>query len=181
MSSTKKEDTKSFEAFQKELPKLTALRGKYFLMRQGKIINYYNTLDDAYSTGAAVYADKDFSICFLSGAKKSVTSDPESKRTAKKKLGKSGPLMATVAPKKNTPKKTDVPGYDSTIPDQGPTQFEDAARALRIKPFYKGPGARPFKCLEAAPTWTTSYSNSVKPKTGWHNDFRLTEACRWAY
>ena len=65
MSSTKKEDIKSFEAFQKELPKLKALRGKYFLMRQGKIVNYYNTLDDAYSTGVAVYADKDFSVCFL--------------------------------------------------------------------------------------------------------------------
>jgi hypothetical protein len=37
------------------VPNLKALQGKYFLMRHGKIVNFYDTLDDAHSTGVAVY------------------------------------------------------------------------------------------------------------------------------
>jgi hypothetical protein len=53
---------KNFEAFQKELPKLSAHQGKFALMRHGKIINFYDTLADAVSTGNSVYDDKIFSV-----------------------------------------------------------------------------------------------------------------------
>jgi hypothetical protein len=51
------------------LPKLKALRGKYFLVRRGKIVNYYDSFNDAYSTGVAVYDDKKFSVCLLKAPK----------------------------------------------------------------------------------------------------------------
>ena len=37
----RQEQDKNIKAFQKMLPKLKALRGKYFLVRRGKIVNYY--------------------------------------------------------------------------------------------------------------------------------------------
>jgi hypothetical protein len=54
MSDIQKERDQNSKAFQKELPKLKALRGKYFLMKGGKIINFYDTLEDAYSTGTVI-------------------------------------------------------------------------------------------------------------------------------
>jgi hypothetical protein len=52
----------NFEAFQKELPNLSAQRGKYALMRHGEIVNFYDTMNDAVSTGNTVYQDKLFSV-----------------------------------------------------------------------------------------------------------------------
>jgi hypothetical protein len=170
MSDIQRESEQNFAAFQTMVPKLEALAGKYFLMRHGKIINFYDTLDDAHSTGVAVYDDKLFSVCLLLGEK------PVKKETSRKN---SAMKMAAVAPSKKArrPVKTDVPGYDPSYPDQGPTQFEDAAYRLRIRPFYNGPNSRPFECLEAALQPTTSY-RSGRIMTGLFNDFRLTQACR---
>ena len=61
-ASLQAEVDKNFEAFQKELPKLSAHQGKYALMRHGKIVNFYDTLADAVSTGDAIYEDKIFSV-----------------------------------------------------------------------------------------------------------------------
>ena len=77
MSDIQKEVDQNFEAFQRELPNHKARRDKYFLMRHGKIINVYDTLQDAYSTGAAVYDDKMFSVCLM-----------RAQKAAKKKTGK---------------------------------------------------------------------------------------------
>ena len=62
MSDIQKEVDQNFEVFRKELPNLASHHGKYALMRHGKIINFYDTLQDAYSTGAAIYDDKIFSV-----------------------------------------------------------------------------------------------------------------------
>jgi hypothetical protein len=176
MSDIPREDEQNFAAFQRIVPKLKVLRGKYFLMRHGKIINFYDTLDDAHSTGVAVYDDRSFSVCLLRGAKKKTAKKEPVKKAASKK--KPTMKMATLAKNKKTQilRKTDVPGYNPNYPDQGPTQFEDAAKALRIRPFYNGPNSRPFECLGATQVWTTSYQ-SGKARTGLHNDFRLSEAC----
>ena|SRR6476660_345839 len=157
MSDTKREiDKKNREAFESMLPKLKALQGKYFLMRRGKIINHYDTLNAAHSTGLAVYDDKDFSVHLLKAPKET---------KAKKAKGKK-------------PTKYDVPGYVPGYPDQSPTHFEVVAEQLHIRPFYTGPGSLPFKCLMGEPTWTTIYSgNPSKAKTGWYNGYRLTDAC----
>jgi hypothetical protein len=37
MNDNQKEVDQNFKAFQRELPKLKALRGKYFLMRRGRM------------------------------------------------------------------------------------------------------------------------------------------------
>jgi hypothetical protein len=179
MSDIQRERDQNSKAFQKELPKLKALRGKYFLMKGGKIINFYDTLEDAYSTGTTFYDDRMFSVFALKGPKQAAGKKPAKKRVSKKKSGTRRTARATNR-MAGGQSKTDVPGYDPNYPDQGPTQFEDAAYALRIKPFYSGANARPFECLEATLTWTTSY-RGTRATTGWHNDFRLTEACRWGH
>ena len=43
--------------------------------------------------------------------------------------------------------KTDVPGYSTSNPDL--TDFAEAARALRVRPFYEGPDSVPFNRLRA--------------------------------
>ncbi len=53
---------RNFDAFQLELPKLAQHQGKFALMRQGKIVNFYDTLADAVSTGSAVYEDGIYSV-----------------------------------------------------------------------------------------------------------------------
>ena len=53
---------RNFEAFQRELPKILDHQGKHALMRSGKIINYYDTIGDAVSTGKAIYSDNVFSV-----------------------------------------------------------------------------------------------------------------------
>jgi hypothetical protein len=189
----RQEQQKNIKAFQKMLPKLKALRGKYFLVRRGKIVNYYDSFNDAYSTGAAVYDDKKFSVCLLKGPKARtkkesatkgpVTVDPESVASlvaagtpGVASLAVAGtPGVASLVAAAHWPKKTDVPGYDSNFPDQSPTHFEEAAKALRIKPFYKGPDARRFDCLMAELVPTTIYSgNPSKARSGLFNGYRLT-------
>jgi hypothetical protein len=44
-------------------------------------------------------------------------------------------------------RREDVPGYAACRPDLA--DFEEAARALRVSPFYDGPDAVPFSRLRA--------------------------------
>jgi hypothetical protein len=53
---------RNFDIFQRELPNLTRHEGKFALMRHGDIINFYDTLADAVSTGNAIYEDRIFSV-----------------------------------------------------------------------------------------------------------------------
>ena len=62
MSNRQAEVDRNFEAFQILLPTLEDKSGKFALMRQGKIVNFYDTLADAYSTGESIYADGIFSV-----------------------------------------------------------------------------------------------------------------------
>jgi hypothetical protein len=82
MSDIQKEVDQNYEAFKRESPNHRAHRNKYFLMRHGKIINVYDTLQDAHSTGAAVYDDKLFSVCLMRVKRTA------KKNTAKKKTGR---------------------------------------------------------------------------------------------
>jgi hypothetical protein len=185
MSDIQREVDENCRAFEKMVPRLKALRGKHFLMRHGKIINFYDTYNDAYSTGAAVYDDKDFSVCFLKGPKTTRKKEPV-RKAASKKSGKSGqrsrvgPQSMDTLSAARRPRKTDVPGYDRSLPDQSPTHFEIVAEQLHIWPFYRGPGYLPFECLKAGPEWTTIYSDGGRrARTGWFNAFHLKQECIW--
>ncbi len=53
----------NYAAFEKMLPDLvTTHRGKFALMRNGEIIEFYDTIRDAYLTGQKLYEDKLFSV-----------------------------------------------------------------------------------------------------------------------
>lgn len=52
----------NYEEFKKLLPNLEREAGKYALMRDGKIINFYGNFADAYTTGKAIYNDGLFSV-----------------------------------------------------------------------------------------------------------------------
>lgn len=57
-----REIDRNFAEFQKMLPELSEHADKFALMRHGKIINFYDTLHDAYSTGQAMFEDGEFSV-----------------------------------------------------------------------------------------------------------------------
>jgi hypothetical protein len=168
MSDIQGKDRENFKAFQEKLPKLKNLRGKHFLMRHGKIVYYYNSYNDAYSTGAAVYGDGQFSVFLL---KDTAKKKPVQKATSKKKSGKRARLAA-----RRMPNKYQVPGYNRDYPDQSPTHFPVVCGRdhLRIESFYTGPGARRWECLMAEGVWTTIYTGG-RARTGWFNGYRLTE------
>jgi hypothetical protein len=54
----------NYEAFQKQLPSLlSSHRGKFALMRDGKIVEFFDTARDAYIAGQKIFAnDRLFSI-----------------------------------------------------------------------------------------------------------------------
>ena len=66
-------------------------------------------------------------------------------------------------------KKTDVLGYSIHTPDMSNTHFEDAARSLKVRPFYTGADSRPFSCLRA-----TQFFDPVSKRS--YNDFYLDGA-----
>jgi hypothetical protein len=53
---------KNLEFFLKELPSLAVHQGKFALIRQQTIINYFDTPMDALVAGTALYPDRMFSI-----------------------------------------------------------------------------------------------------------------------
>ncbi len=62
MNAVQHEVDRNYEEFQKLLPTLDDKSGKFALMREGRIINFYDTFADAYTTGKAVYDDRLFSV-----------------------------------------------------------------------------------------------------------------------
>jgi hypothetical protein len=54
---------KNYEAFSKKLPEfLQAHRGKFALMRDGEVSEFFDTPGDAYLAGQKLYADGRFSV-----------------------------------------------------------------------------------------------------------------------
>jgi hypothetical protein len=147
MSDIQTESEKNFEALQKELPKLKALRGKYFLMRRGRIVNFYDTFQDAYSTGAAVYDDNMFSVILLRGANKAAEKKP-TKKAAKKKVSKKRAAKKVAMRAAGTPSRGSIPGIAPDLPDIYPDWREGAA-ATKVRPYYNGADSYPFSCLRA--------------------------------
>ena len=91
------------------------------------------------------------------------------KKTAKKKTAAK---KAAAAP----PRREDIAGIVPDLPDL--SDWKLAAKVLKIKPFYQGPGALPFSCFQA------TQMNMFPPKKNAKgvsfssvNDFRLAEQC----
>lgn len=54
---------KNYQAFQVLLPKILPLhRDKYALMKDGEVVGFYSTLEDAYVTANQFYKDEPFSV-----------------------------------------------------------------------------------------------------------------------
>ena len=54
---------KNYEAFSKKLPELLpAHRGKFALMRDGEVTEFFDTAGDAYLAGQKLYPDGAFSV-----------------------------------------------------------------------------------------------------------------------
>lgn len=60
---TRAEVDKNYEVFQRLLPTIIAEHeDKYALMKDGEVIGYYSTLEDAYTTAEKFLADQPFSV-----------------------------------------------------------------------------------------------------------------------
>jgi hypothetical protein len=88
------------------------------------------------------------------------------KKAAKNKAAKKAVKRAASA----IPRKTAIPGYDQTRPDG--SNWKLAAEALKIRPFYTGPGSKPFSCLRAQQLPDPVRGNAT------YNDFYLAPECR---
>jgi hypothetical protein len=91
--------------------------------------------------------------------------DAMAKKTAKKRAA-----LATTMPRRE-----DIQGIVRDLPDI--SDWREAARVLKIRPFYQGPGSLPFSCLTA-----TQMRMDPPKKVGGVtyssvNDFRLAEPC----
>jgi hypothetical protein len=93
-----------------------------------------------------------------SAAKKKATKKAASKKTAAKKTAPKKKIAAKKTALKKiparralglatTPRREDVPGIAKDLPDFA--NFREAAIALRVAPFFTGPGAVPFSRLRA--------------------------------
>src|SRR5262245_1433449 len=173
MSKIQKEADENFEAFQRESRNLTAHRGKYFLMRRGKIINFYDTLQDAHSTGAAVYADNSFSVCFLKGAKKTAKKQAAKKQTGQKKAKTTMAALAAM-----TPRREDIPGIARELPDISDWRQAAGSPAMRIRPFFTGADSKPFSCMRASQIRIEPPIRRGGIAFPVVNDFFLAQECR---
>lgn len=90
-------------------------------------------------------------------------------KTAKKKTSAKKAALATM------PRREDIKGITLELPDI--SDWKQAAKVLKIKPFYQGPGALPFSCFQA----TQMHMDPPKKVGGVSyssvNDFRLAEEC----
>jgi hypothetical protein len=87
------------------------------------------------------------------------------KKTAKKKTARA----------KTMPRRENIQGITVELPDI--SDWREAARVLKIRPFYKGPGSLPFTCFTA-----TQMRMDPPRRIGGViyqsvNDFRLAENC----
>ena len=63
MAKKQTELDKNFQAFSSELPHILQLhRNQFALLRNGKIVSYYSTWEDAYTTGENFYKDGKYTI-----------------------------------------------------------------------------------------------------------------------
>lgn len=64
MEQSKEAEVKrNYEAFMQQLPQLLVThQGKFALMRDGKVIEFFDTSADAYRAGQKLYEDQRFSI-----------------------------------------------------------------------------------------------------------------------
>jgi hypothetical protein len=75
-----------------------------------------------------------------------------------------------------TPRREDIPGITPDLPDL--SDWKEAARALKIRPFFEGPDSKPFSCLRAT-QMRTDPPKIVNGKRFFSvDDFLLAEECR---
>jgi hypothetical protein len=98
-------------------------------------------------------------------------SKKEAKKTAKKKTAAKKAAAAAA-----TPRREDIKGIVLDLPDL--SNWKLAAKVLKIKPFYQGPGALPFSCFQAIQMHMDPPKKNDKgvPFSS-VNDFRLAEGC----
>jgi hypothetical protein len=77
----------------------------------------------------------------LAIASKTTTKKKTAKKAARKKAARK---MAASAP---MPRRENIPGIAVGLPDL--SDWREAARALRVRPFYSGPDSVPFSRLRA--------------------------------
>jgi hypothetical protein len=89
------------------------------------------------------------------------------KKLTKKKKTKAATTKkkAKAAAKPKPPRKQDVPGYSTGVPDLA--KWPEVARVLKVRPFYKGLGSVPFSRLRAHLVPDGAAGNAMK------NDFYL--------
>jgi hypothetical protein len=146
MSDKQKEMEQNLEALKGELPDLlNSHHGRYVLMRQGKIVNLYDTSHDARSTGEVFFKDKKFSVVLLTTktATKKTAKKTSKQKTAKQKAAKK--LAATSL--KKVPGRADIANVELQWADA--TDWLGAAKVYRIRPYHKGPDSLPWRCLSA--------------------------------
>jgi len=85
---------------------------------------------------------------------------------ARKKTKPTAAVKAQRAVPAKLPRKEDVPGYTSGIPDEA--KWPEVARVLKVRPFYTGPGSVPFSRLRAHSVPDPTRGNQPA------NDFYLT-------
>jgi hypothetical protein len=90
------------------------------------------------------------------------------KKTAKKKRAKKTARLAAAMPRRE-----DIHGIEVDLPDI--SNWKEAARVLRIRPFYMGPSSLPFSCLEATQMRLDKKRGNVT--YSYVNDFRVAERC----
>jgi hypothetical protein len=90
--------------------------------------------------------------------------DAMAKKTAKKTTKKAA-----------MPRREDIQGIVPDLPDI--SDWREAARVLKIRPFYQGPGALPFSCLTATQMRMDPPKKVGRVSFSSVNDFRLAEQC----
>ena len=130
----------NFEEFARQAPNLKN-RGKYYLMHEGKIIAFYDTLEDARATGKTFYRDENFAICFLRDGNDTDEENDAEEKDINEKEGVN-PLAAG-------PSRASIPHIAINLPDL--TNWILAAKSprMRIKPFWTGANGRPFAAMMA--------------------------------
>jgi|SRR5262249_21686308 len=103
------------------------------------------------------------------GAKKTTKKGATKKGAAKKKA-----MRATAALAEPMPRREDIRGITLDLPDG--SDWRQAAKVLKIRPFYNRSDSLPFSCLEAT---LLRMDKKVGPITySYVNDFRVAEHCK---
>jgi hypothetical protein len=73
-------------------------------------------------------------------------------------------------------RREDIRGIVRDLPDL--SDWKEAARVLKVSPFYAGPGTKPFSCLVAFEV--PAQPPVIRDKKTFYrvNDFRLAPECR---